>query len=390
MRNLIRNILLLSALGYSCTQSSNTTFESITDQLRAKYEGKTAGVAMAVVNESKEIWSNSFGMANIANFESMTVDHVINIASVSKLFVATAVMQLVEEGVLNLQTDINEYLPFAVVNPKYPTQFITVEQLLTHRSSIQDSPYYEDSYTADTTILRLEDWLRSYFTPRMIYYSEENFSANAPGTIKQYSNLGYGLLGLIVEQVSSQSFDEYCEVHIFQPLKMESTKWLRPQPFGLAATAYLYMEELPGDEMLLKLNTISTEPIVAKEYIPLRRYRFPNYPDGLLYSSVNDLKKFVQMVLNGGAADENRILKEEPLKQMLSLNGVESDKQGLGWSYSGMGAIWGHGGDDPGVQTGLYLDIESKLGMIMIKNSNVGSRTDLLKQLYKAARLESQ
>ena len=225
MRNLIRNILLLSALGYSCTQSSNTTFESITDQLRAKYEGKTAGVAMAVVNESKEIWSNSFGMANIANFESMTVDHVINIASVSKLFVATAVMQLVEEGVLNLQTDINEYLPFAVVNPKYPTQFITVEQLLTHRSSIQDSPYYEDSYTADTTILRLEDWLRSYFTPRMIYYSEENFSANAPGTIKQYSNLGYGLLGLIVEQVSSQSFDEYCEVHIFQPLKMESTKW---------------------------------------------------------------------------------------------------------------------------------------------------------------------
>ena len=385
MRKLIRNISILVVLNYSCTTDPVPSYDIIEKALHREYASNTAGIALAVVDESGEIWSGSFGMADIKNAEAMTNDHVLNIASVSKLIVATAMMRLVEKGEVDLDQSVGKYLAFDLSNPYFPDKPITIRQLLTHRSSILDNKFYEESYTTGPEIMDLQTWLEGYFVKGGPHYSNDNFGEYAPGTDWRYSNVGYGLLGLVIENVAGVSLEAFCRNEIFLPLKMDQSQWVNPKAGMSVATSYLFMEELPDERMKTMLDAISTEEIVKDRYIPLERYRFPNYPDGLLFTSVNDLKIFAQMVLNGGELNGQRILKKSTLNQMLQLQGPADDKQGIGWRYTGMGTIWGHGGDDPGVQTGLYLDVEKKLGMVMIKNSNVGSRTSLLKQLYRAA-----
>src|SRR5205085_7400589 len=142
-----------------------------------------------------------YGYADVATRKPFTPDTVMNIGSISKTVTGVALMRAVQEGKLSLDADINRYLPFKVANPHHPGEPITLRQLATHTSGISDRwEVYKDTYfyggEPDET---LGDFLRAYFTPGGKHYATDNFLEAKPGTQREYSNIGAGLAGYIVE-----------------------------------------------------------------------------------------------------------------------------------------------------------------------------------------------
>jgi len=382
MKNVV--ILFLLIVLFSCKKSPQG-FSSIEDKLKNEYSAETAGIALSVVSNDSTIWSMSFGMANIAEQKPMTTSHILNIASVSKVFVATAIMQLSEKELLSIHDDINMHLPFLVNYKDDKNSPITIQHLLTHRSSIIDGSYYENSYATESNRVNLSDWLENYLSESGTAYSISNFSESKPGDKWNYSNIGFGLLALIVENVSKTPFEVYCEQHIFEPLEMHNTAWKQTKDSSFITTSYAYFDEKPIAKHKEQIAKLLESAITVNTYLPITPYHFPNYPDGLLYSSVSDLSKFAQCILNDGHYKNHQLLDSETINRMFEIQGTVEDKQGICWRFTGFGNIWGHGGDDPGVQTGLYLDRKKNRAMIMIKNSNLGSRTQVMKDLYLAS-----
>lgn len=383
MKNLIALILVIIFTG--CQSEPSKDFPTIMSNLNNEYSAQTAGVALAVLNDTLTIWSGAFGMANIAEQKSMTTNSIINIASVSKVFVATAVMQLAEKGLLEIDDDINKHLPFEINYKGKKKSPITIRHLLTHRSSIIDGKYYDDSYRTDSNYLPLSTWIENYLSEAGKEYSSNNFSEFNPGENWSYSNIGFGLLAILVENVSEIPFELYCEQHIFAPLNMQQTSWKQTKDNNTLAKSYAYFEDQPNAENDDQISNLINGSIELKKFIPIKPYHFPNYPDGLLFTSVEDLSKFAQCILNKGNYKKYQLLNSETINQMFLIQGDANDKQGLCWRFTGFKNIWGHGGDDPGVQTGLYFDRKCNRAMIVIKNSNLGSRTQLVKDLYLAS-----
>jgi CubicO group peptidase (beta-lactamase class C family) len=152
---------------------------------------------------------------------------VQNIGSISKSLIATAVMQLWKKGKFQLDDDVNEFLPFNVRNAFHPDTPITFRLLLTHRSGIADSPAYRSSYACGDPSIPLEKWLKEYLAPGGRYYQKKaNFHTWKPGKENHYSNMGFGLLGYLVERVSGESLPQYTRENIIKPLGMKKTGWL--------------------------------------------------------------------------------------------------------------------------------------------------------------------
>ena len=190
------------------------------------------GLACAAVVGDGFVWTYGSGWADIERQTPMDGNTIMNIASVSKPVTATAVLRLWEETGFDLDADVSTLTGFDVHNPHHPNAVITTRQLLAHRSSIKDGPAYEAGYVCGRPSLDLESWLRTYFLPTNRQAIEDaNFHRWAPGTVnppespRPYSNVGYGVLSLLVEKVSGISFDDYCQDRIFAPLGMQTTSW---------------------------------------------------------------------------------------------------------------------------------------------------------------------
>jgi len=189
-------------------------------------------MACAIVGPGRVRWSKGLGLADVEHQRPMRADTLINIASVSKTVTATAVMQLWEQNRFDLQDDVGRYLPFPLRNPHFPAVPITFEQLLTHRSSIKDNwSTYDRTYVCGDSPLALGEWLTAYFTPGGAYWDNANWHQWPPGTRNPpaeprcYSNVGFGVLGYLVELLSQRRFSEFCKERIFRPQGMRHTGW---------------------------------------------------------------------------------------------------------------------------------------------------------------------
>ena len=197
----------------------------LTGEMRAR---SIPGLSACLVHrEGRVLWSSSFGFANLESDEKMSFEHVQNIASISKTFTTVAAMQQVEAGLLHLDTDVNDYLPFDLRHPKYPDQAITVEMLMRHVSGLRDGTVYARHYACGDPRMSLGIWIKEYFDKDGVFYNEdENFAPWAPGEKYEYCNVAFGLLGHIVELTSGLSLPDYCERNIFTPLGMSRTRWM--------------------------------------------------------------------------------------------------------------------------------------------------------------------
>jgi CubicO group peptidase (beta-lactamase class C family) len=352
--------------------------DAIGQQMR---EGGLVGVAAAVIVDGKVAWRGGYGWADRESGRPFTTSTVMNVASISKTVVGAAMMRAQEEGKLSVDADIDGYLPFQVRNPRHPATPITLRQIATHTSSITDRwDVYAASYHFGRNAPQpLDEFLRGYFVPGGADYSPENYNASVPGTERDYSNIGAGLAGYIVERRTGQPLDRYTEERIFRPLGMDSTHWrLQPSDLSEGATQYLLQD---GIAVALQPATGTT------------------WPDGGLRTSVDDLSTFFIALLNGGQGDAARILKKSSVDEMLRLQLTSQNKpsnvdiaeknSGLFWQTKFNTKYVGHGGSDPGLKTEMLATPDLRTGIVFFTNT-AGPETDkayvaILKLLFARA-----
>src|SRR6516162_872358 len=368
--------LVVGARSPQAAVSRNELDEFIEAEMQAQ---RIPGLAACIVKAGKIVWSRGYGWANVKRRVAMDPDRTIqNIASISKTVTATAVMQLWEKGRFELDDDVNNYLPFAVRNPSYPDKPISFRFLLTHRSSIADGTAYMPSYACGDPSVSLETWIKGYLSPDGRYYRREaNFHSWSPGKKYRYSNVGFGLLGYLVEKVSGESFTAFTKRHIFDPLGMKTTAWMLSEiapechavPYVPVNEGQVNKELQAYKRMGILRGEVERDP-ARGSYQPVCLYSFPNYPDGSLRTGVNQLARFLLAYVNHGVYGGARILEADTVRLMLTRQNATTPHQGLCWAtepHEGQ-PHWFHDGADPGIRTSMSFRPSDGVGVVVFIN----------------------
>lgn len=284
----------------------------------------------------------------------VTGETLFCIGSVSKTITGAVVMKAREEGLIDLDQDINTYLPFPVRHPRYPDVPITIRMLLTHSSGIitnydliiNNRNLWHPVNPSENTLEDL-NILKDYLTPDSRYYSEKNFSPYKPGTETIYSNEGIALAALIVEITSGEPFEDYSTSRILAPLGISGSWDYSQVDQSRLALSY----DLNGNLM---------------DFLHLYVW-----PAGSYITNAQNLAKFVQMILNEGTVHGTEILSADSVRMMTTPQLME---YGLTWAITnrpiaGRETI-GHTGTLPGQRAFAYLDMNKKEGVILLTNSD--------------------
>lgn len=341
--------------------SASTTLDTVIKQHMGK--AGMVGVGAAIIVDKEVVWTKGYGFADQEHAVPFTPDTIMNVGSIAKPFTGVAMMRAVHEGKLSLDEDINQYLPFRVVNPHCPKEIITLRHLATHTSSITDrwAVYAGTYHYGGDSPESLGHFLQQYFSRDGKNYSPDNFLDAKPGERRDYSNIGAALAGFIVERAFGQPLNVYTRNHIFTPLHMTRTGWFLSE-VDLANHARLY---------------VSQNGFV----IPIPLYGGTTYPDGGVRTSVADLSKFFIALLNGGSYRDARILDPGSTAEMLRFQfndanrpknfPAEEGNSGLFWRTKFKGKMVGHGGNDPGILTEMLSDLSKDVGVILFVNTSL-------------------
>jgi len=359
------------------------TCETISDDLDTFIEARMEetdipGLAAGIVGPQGLVWSRGYGHANIEEDRAVTPDTVFAIMSISKVFTATGVMQLVAAGDLDLDEDINTYLSaFDVVHPDFPDTAITMRQLLSHTSGIGRDDYgvlQLNIKTSDEEVEPLGEMLQSILTPEGERFdaAAPSYEDTAPGDTFRYSSIAISLAGFVAESVSGTSFDELTAGNIFDVLGMEDTSWrLGPYADRLDEVAVMY----DFDEL-------------DEEFIPVDHFTFADYPAGSIRSTVRDLSLYLAAMINEGVFEGDEVLSQVAYREMMEVPYPDANSaQALGWNYRfDERTLAGHGGDDSGASTDMYFDVDRGIGVILLMNVTRRPNTDeILARIFEAS-----
>ncbi len=340
--------LLVCSTFFNCSvqnkiSTNKETKQKIDDYIQLvmeKYD--IPGIAVAVTEDGEAIYSNAFGVKNIVTKEKLQPEHIFHMASVSKPFVATAVVQLVEQGKIILDEPLTAKLPyFRLDDERYKD--ITIRQMLNHTSGMPDVNDYEwDKPQYDEGAA--ERYIRSLKKEKMIA---------APGERYQYSNMAYDVLGDVIAKVSGKPFEDYMKESILNPL-------------GMKESSFLY------EDIKKELRTsphIWDSGLVVSDVYPYNRLHAPS---GTLNANVIEMIKWAEVNLNHGELNGTRILSEESYNLLWepSVHLSERTSIGLGWVLSehrGFSTV-SHSGDDLGYSCDFKLIPEKKIGIVMASN----------------------
>lgn len=389
-RNIISKVLLWmggSLIGiillFLVVLALNTDFSKI-DDLQKDVDTKARkaqlmGISVAFIKGDQVDSTLQYGYADFQNSINVDENTVFQIASVSKTVTAVAVLQLYEKGLLNLDDNINDYLPYDIVHPYFPQKSITFRMLLSHTAGIDNNyDVYESFYTISSgggdSPISLEDFVKEFLLPGGRYYdADKNFTKTAPGEAYFYSNPGYGLLGYLVEEISGMSFSDYCHVNIFEPLDMKNTTWL------------------------LKDTDINNLAIPYDENnSALPHYSFPTYPDGALKTTPTEYSHLLIAMQNDGHYKNATILKPETIADMLTPV-ANNNHQALGWDYAVLDELFmkelnnghqiGHTGGDPGVLSVVLFNPVNKTGVVVFMNKTISVDLKLINKYLLLKRI---
>jgi len=316
-------------------------------------ELRLAGMALAAVADGEVIWSQGYGWAHVDEQRPVTRHTAFMLASVSKTVTATALMQVVEDEVVGLDDSVDQHLPFEVDNPRVERETLRPRHLVSHTSGIRDNwanmPYFDgDSPVA------LGDYLEGYLVPGGDWYDpDRNFHPWEPGEAYDYSNIGASLAGYLVEASTGTPFDDWCDAEIFGPLGMEHTAW--------------HLADFEPGQLAMPYEW------VGGELSEIGHYGYPDYPDGQLRASAEDLGRFVAAVSAGGALGDERLLATDSVDRMLTapVPGVDPDQYVLWYGFQvGERDVVGHNGGDAGVATEICFDPETGAGAVVLVNGD--------------------
>jgi CubicO group peptidase (beta-lactamase class C family) len=322
--------------------------------------GDIAGAVVVVVKDGEILLQKGYGYADVAERTPVDPENTLfRPGSVSKLFTWTAVMQQIERGKLDLDTDVNQYLDFELP-PGPGGKPVTLRNIMTHTAGFEET--VKELITTDiTTLPKLGDLVRGRIPARIF----------EPGTMPAYSNYATALAGHLVERTSGLSFDDYLDRNIFGPLGMTKSSFRQPLPDALMANMSkgyrLGSDDKPGDFELFGLA-----------------------PAGALASTGADMAKFMIAHLQQGAYGENRILSAESADLMhtsaLTLL-PPLNRMVLGFyetNINGHRAI-SHGGDTMYFHSNLHLFLDDNVGLYISMNSTgrEGAAGPLRSGLYR-------
>ena len=324
------------------------------------------GAIVYAIKDSQVVFSKGYGYANIDEGRPVTNETIFQVASVSKLVTATALMLLHEQGEFGLDDDVNAYLPFNVRNPNYPDEIITFRMLLTHTSSIFDADAYEDTYVFGDPDEALGDFLTEYFASNgALYNAETNFTEQRPGEGFQYSNIAFGLIGFLVERIADLPFDQFCQQQIFNPLGMDSTHW--------------YHQDVDQSRWA------SPYSFNGQSYTSIGSYSFSTFPDGALKTTAADFARFLAPFINGGnTVDGQPFLNSGTVTEMLTVQNPEIEPPvGLAWSVGLENALYEHTGGDPGIFSLVQVLPGKRFARIVFTNGDGDNNVRALSRFFE-------
>ena len=301
-----------------------------------------AGAVIAIVKDGKVLFAKGYGYADIEKRKPVSAsDTLFRPGSISKLFTWTSVMELVEQGKLDLDRDVNDYLDFKI--PPAHGKPITLRNIMTHTPGFEETA--KELFVPAAGDLRpLDEYVKEH-TPSRIF---------PPGTIPAYSNYATATAGYVVQRVSGKPFEQYVQDNIFGPLGMHHTTFVQP---------------LPADLQPLMSNgyVVASQPAKSFEFVEA-------FPAGSVATSGVDMCNFMIAHLQNGQFGNVQILKPETAKLMharqwgydprldaMALGFYEESKNGY--------RIIGHGGDTEYFHSNLHLILDKNVGFFISVNS---------------------
>lgn len=326
-------------------QTPETELAEIMDKFHA------VGLSVAVVKNGNIIYSNSLGLKNIENNVPLQNNDLFRIASISKSFSATAIMQLVETGKISLDDDFSDLIGFKVRNPKYPNTIITLKMVLSHTSSINDKEGYFSLDSIDPS--KNANW-------------ENCYNDYEPGKGYEYCNLNFNMIGTVIEKISGTRFDNYVKLSILDPLGLYGGYCVDSLDNSRFVTLYDY------DSQSKKFTSSSAAYAPRSEEIKnyIMGYSTPLFsPTGGMKISAIDLAKYMTMHMNKGDYQGIEIISREsaemmqtPISEGYGLAILTTDNLIPGKSMKG------HTGSAYGLYSAMFFNTEEKFGFVVITN----------------------
>ncbi|MHA2152760.1 MAG: serine hydrolase domain-containing protein [Candidatus Thorarchaeota archaeon] len=319
-------------------------------------EGRIPSAQAGIIINDDLVWAKGFG-------DQPSLDTVFRIASITKTFTATAFLQLHERGLVDLDADVSDYLPFEVRNPNDPSVVITARMLLSHRAGMVRDYYFGVTPFGNSIVEFLNDLVGEMYTPWTGPYpplgeiinstniADPDLWLTNSGISYLYSNSGFFFLSFLLEKITNQTFSDYIDENILTPLRMSST--------GLNGSEF-------SNRLAIPHGTWNSSLIVFPHY---EHYR---YGAGALLSTVLDLSNYLIAHMNEGTSNGVQILEPESAETMHS---VISNGYGLGWQGD---TFQGHLGRHYGFESEMwYNEVEdNRYGIILLINRDYGPDGD--------------
>ena len=330
------------------SKSPNSNTE--TDQKLARFfnqvleDFRLPGFAVGIVKGGEVVYAKGFGYENINTRKPVTKQTVFHMASVSKPFVATAIMKLVSEGKIHLDSTLVSYLPYFKMDSK-EYEDITIRHALSHSTGMRSSNGYDwenPTYTSDA----IENYVKSLVGEKLLSKPGEKFT---------YSNIAYDCLGDVIAKVTGTSFSDYMENFILHPCGMNQSSFLKP-------------DYLPENWAAPHNRILVTEVWAGYPYNRMHA------PSSTLHANIEDMCKWAITNLNKGVYGDNRILESATYDQLWrpwTVTGWGTEI-GLGWfleSYKGQEIIE-HSGGDTGFSSQMILIPESSIAIVVMVNQS--------------------
>jgi len=331
---------------YACTKEWATWY--ITNNLIKN--GNVPSVVMALVDDQEVVWQEAFGYANLEKEIFASVDTVYKMASVTKPFTALAIMKLYEDGVIDLDVPITNYLPdFSMKTRFSDSDPITIRSILSHRGGF---PHPENRLIGES--LGLEPFERISLK-EIVDALKDDYVAYPVGSRFNYSSVGFIILGRIIEVVTGGDYSDYMQENILNPLGMSDSTFFSSSVEEGKITPGYYIDD-------------------NKKTVALPLVDYSGLPATGLYSTLSDMTKYLKFLFREGEVDDKQLIGKETLEMMY----VDSHSRpqdpatyGLPWGLFPLSTghlTAGHGGDLPGFKTFINILPEEKLGIIIMAN----------------------
>lgn len=335
---LVTALFVLGTVNCVATEENQLVDAKIIDKalqdLESSDKTRTMGVQVSVFKNGEVRYSNAAGFANYENKEPLTPKHKIRYASVSKLFVALGVQKLAEQGKIKLNDPASKYLGFDLTNPNYPDVTITVSDLMNHLSSVRDASNYSMPYPGK---------ISEFFAPGSEHYADGGHWADnksklqTPGEFFNYSNLGYGLLGTVIENVTGERFDQWIRANVLKPLGITGSYNVRDLSDYPVSNIHKYRQDKWSTSLNDQKNKLAVDPFT--EYKAGDNGSLFS-PQGGMRASSEELATALKWFIGN---EDNGPISKKGLRALEKQQWIYNEKKQNGNNYGNLFSSFGQG-----------------------------------------------